>query len=757
MLQKTTECLLKRTRQEAIVEMGLGGCDFMKHKVLIFVASGALVVSAPVAGASTLSLNMDDLTTPTGTVGYSNTFTYSNSGGAWDVKATNTYVSSPPEGYIPGTVGDFDVELTTMGSLINYGDGTVVLEMHLNVTNRRGTGPQQFRAVLNASGLGPAGYYAVRSGIGGHDSTGSSATHVFTDTVVGNAYTFATQNGPTYDVSNTRGAVGPAGELTLEHTVVSSAIGIDQTITYDTVTEITALATGTAGDAYLGAIHRGDTFASKNIDITAATGNTQQLSISSSSGTNTAYSTGTVSGLNAGGTVGNAVSVNIANTASRSEGEVSETVNIGFTSSGSAGTYTTNTDASIVTGMIYSGQSTWMRTTGGTWGGDTQDRLNTHDGTVANPLWSTNDGAPGIWGPSFDNVDTATFSNALTTPTATINVISPVSVKSITFNNTENESYTIAQSTGGSLQLKSYTGIANLDDLAGNHQITAPITMQSNVSSTVNSGSILTVTQLLTGTGGTQTLTKTGGGTLLLTGEGASSSNAAATTVYQGTLRVDGTLNAPTLVTKDSGGAGTLSGITGTIGGPVTVANGGTISPGDGEAVRSSTLTVSSLLLQSGGNYHFDISTIVGSGYQGGEGTNYDTILAGNTSVLDLTGITTSGGLFNLQVDYPFNSPNNGGFDYTKDYHWELGTFTSMVSNTSDINSLFNINLGSFKPYWQGWWSVSYGNQGDQVLYLNYVYNSVPEAGTAMLGLIALMPILSHRVRRRMPALAAAE
>ena len=649
MREKTPTCELKRTRRDPWPLMTHGKRDSMKCKVLIAAASGVLVISAPTTIASTLTLSLYDETAPTGSAAYSTTFAYAGGAGAWDVKATNAYVSDPPDGYTPGTAGDFDVGLTTMGSLINYGNGTWYMEMHLNVTNARGTGSSQFRAVLNASDLGLSGYYAVRSGIGGHDSTGSSATHSFTETVNGSSSTLATQYGPTYSVNNTRSPVGPAGSLTLNHDVLSSSIGVGQTVTYDTYSEIIALATGTVGDAYLGAIHQRDTFNSKFVDVAATSGNTQQLSISSSSGTGSASASDTngISGVNAGVVVSDVVSVNIANAASRGKGAVSETVTVGFTSSGSAGTAATNSDGSIVTGDIYSGLSTWNIATGGSWGGNNQDKVGTHG------LWSTYDGAPGVWGPDFDNVDTALFGTAIGSSTAEIKVNAtgvpgePISVKSITFENATGH-YDIVSGTG-SLQLKSDNGPAILNDLAGNHEITAPITMQSNVSSTVASGSVLTVNQLLTGTGGTQTLTKTGGGTLYFTGTGASSSNAAMTTVYQGTLRVDGTLNSPTLVTKDSGGAGTLTGVNGTIGGRVEIANGGTISPGNGEATRSSTLTVQSLLLDSGGNYHFDISAMSDPGYQPSAGTNYDTIASAGK--LDLSGITTSD--FNLQVDYP--------------------------------------------------------------------------------------------------------
>ena len=395
----------------------------------------------------------------------------------------------------------------------------------------------------------------------------------------------------------------------------------------------------------LGAIHINGNFASKQAtvdNIADSTADKLNAAVAgNSAGINTAGSV-SVSNLTPDGTPVAAITIDIDAVAVA--GAVSGTVTTDFVSNGSSlPTQDVGFGTTKVTGMIYSGQSEWIKTSGGSWGGGDPQLVTTHD------EWGANEGAPGVWlgavNGNFDNVDTATFGNNITTPTATVTVDSVVSVKSITFNNTENESYTIAPSATpgtGSLALKSNTGTAYLNDQAGNHTITAPITMQSNVSSTVASGSVLTVTQLLTGTGGTQTLTKTGGGTLYFTGTGASASNAAMTTVYQGTLRVDGTLNSPTLVTKDSGGAGTLTGVNGTIGGPVELANGGTISPGNGEVTRSSRLTVNSLLLDSGGNYHFDISamtepTLANKGYQSSAGANYDTITS--AGLLDLKGI----------------------------------------------------------------------------------------------------------------------
>ena len=73
-----------------------------------------------------------------------------------------------------------------------------------------------------------------------------------------------------------------------------------------------------------------------------------------------------------------------------------------------------------------------------------------------------------------------------------------------------------------------------------------------------------------------------------------------------------------------------------------------------------------------------------------------------------------------------------------------------LPQNVTDVDSLFSINLSLFNAYHHGFWSVSYGNEGSNHLYLNYVYNSVPEAGTAMLGVIGLMPILTHRRRRKL-------
>lgn len=108
-----------------------------------------------------------------------------------------------------------------------------------------------------------------------------------------------------------------------------------------------------------------------------------------------------------------------------------------------------------------------------------------------------------------------------------------------------------------------------------------------------NTNTLTTISGVISGLG--FTLTKTGPGTLALTGNNTYDG---LTAISNGTLRVNGTLAGPTLVTANS----TLEG-TGTIGGATTILAGGIISPGN----SIGTLTINNNL-SIAGNLRMEIN-----------------------------------------------------------------------------------------------------------------------------------------------------
>jgi fibronectin-binding autotransporter adhesin len=206
----------------------------------------------------------------------------------------------------------------------------------------------------------------------------------------------------------------------------------------------------------------------------------------------------------------------------------------------------------LLSAQVYTGSSTWIRTTSGThsWG--------TLTGTGANAFgqnWGTNQGSPGL-DAAFTRTDTATFGTALTGGTAVVllNGANP-SLKSITFNNAAG-SYDLDIGTGGSGRIilaGSGTTAGVLDVQAGRHEIHTELQLGSNLQVSVAAGSGLTLHAAVSGSA--FGLTKSGAGLLTMRGND----------VYSGgTLIAGGTLAI--------GSAGALGS------GTVTLSNGSTLN-----------------------------------------------------------------------------------------------------------------------------------------------------------------------------------
>ena len=226
--------------------------------------------------------------------------------------------------------------------------------------------------------------------------------------------------------------------------------------------------------------------------------------------------------------------------------------------------------------------------------------------------------------------DTASFNEAGSPPLAPVTLVSvqtPPPVPTIGTLNLNVGGFTFQN---GTLQLG---GAATINVQSHNpfadFAASATIQLFSNATiSTSLANSTLSVAGGITGAFG---LTKTGPGKLTLSGTNTYTGN---TAVTAGTLLVNGSLGAGSV--NVSSGA-TLGG-TGTIGGPVTIQNGGILSPGVSPV--PGTLTTGSLTLNSGSilNYKFGIPNVVDSGVNDLVTVMGNLTLAGTLNVTDVGG-----------------------------------------------------------------------------------------------------------------------
>ena len=169
--------------------------------------------------------------------------------------------------------------------------------------------------------------------------------------------------------------------------------------------------------------------------------------------------------------------------------------------SGGATIKATSGSVSGSTGVSLPGIANWIATTAGSWNASANWQSWSFGGNVAAP------GGRGVGG------DTVIFQSATGT-TANLNGASPA-LAGITFYNTA-KSYTIAPGTGGTLQIGAGTTAGTIEVAAGNDSITSPLELLSNVTIDTAAGSSLTIGGAITGVG--KSLTKTGSGTLTLSG-----------------------------------------------------------------------------------------------------------------------------------------------------------------------------------------------------------------------------------------------
>jgi fibronectin-binding autotransporter adhesin len=260
----------------------------------------------------------------------------------------------------------------------------------------------------------------------------------------------------------------------------------------------------------------------------------------------------------------------------------------------------------------------------------------------------------------------ANFLKAITAP-STVTATASVTFGAINFNNTN--SYTLAGTAAVTLQTS--TGAAQINVLAGNHTISAPVLLASPLS--VNpSGGNLEMAGNITGTG---TLTKTGSGALLI----SAPSTFGGLTVNAGTL----TLSA----------ANTFGGL--------TAVNGGTLTLADSQALQNS-------VLQPSGSGAVTFGTLAAATLGGLQGSGQLSV-AVNLSVGNDNASTTFSGLL------------NGGGTLNK-----IGSGTLTLTNPDNSQSYLTLSSGAV--------SVSNEGSLGASSRLNFNGGLLRITGTAMTG-----------------------
>ncbi len=319
-------------------------------------------------------------------------------------------------------------------------------------------------------------------------------------------------------------ANGVAGLSNGTATVAGSPAAITTTGgAYDYAAATYTGATLDFGNVHAGASVANQTVAFGNQTVTDAAYQ-DSLDVSATTGNATVTATGfTGLGASTNGATSNNLSFGV-NTASA--GSLASTATLTLTSNANGVAGLSNGAATVVgsptaittTGQVYSGLMNWTAGSGSFV-------------TDANWTDSTNAGVHVAAGldAAFTGVDTATFTGS--GGTVSLNGAN-ANLNAITFTGVGN--YTLAAGSDGSLTL---AGTTPSITVAGTQAISAPLTLANNVQVAVTgAGDRLTVSGTIGQSGGAKALTKTGSGTLTLTG---ANTYTGTTTVSGGTLALD--------------------------------------------------------------------------------------------------------------------------------------------------------------------------------------------------------------------------
>ena len=169
--------------------------------------------------------------------------------------------------------------------------------------------------------------------------------------------------------------------------------------------------------------------------------------------------------------------------------------------SGTATIQATSGGVSGAMNVALPGPASWSASTTGSWNAS---------GNWQSPALGGNVALPGLRGIVGDTVLFQSAASAI----ADLNGVSPT-LAGIIFNN-GTTSYTIARGSGGAVQLSNGANSATIQVVAGNHSITAGLALLSNLSIDTASATTLTIAGAISGAG--RSLTKTGAGSLILSG-----------------------------------------------------------------------------------------------------------------------------------------------------------------------------------------------------------------------------------------------
>jgi autotransporter-associated beta strand protein len=139
--------------------------------------------------------------------------------------------------------------------------------------------------------------------------------------------------------------------------------------------------------------------------------------------------------------------------------------------------------------------------------------------------------------------DTATFGDSINGSSATVNLDGDNTVATLTFNNNLGGSYSISPGTSvptSKLIMNNLASTATITCSTGNNTIAAPVELRSNLTINSATGAGLNISSPISESGGTKTLTKTGEGTLVLSG---ANTYTGITTVSAGALQLSGGSN----------------------------------------------------------------------------------------------------------------------------------------------------------------------------------------------------------------------